>query len=132
MLICSAALLAFALPLHADGFTVPPPMMWTAVPCADWNCVMTELTVANGDRDVIAMPTTCRGFPWVVLKKVPVGIVDPGEGMWTVNHYTSVVEALQSFILISNDRSPLMLTTTGGTLIVASLTHPPKPRVVRH
>jgi hypothetical protein len=132
ILICSAALLAFSLPLHADTLTVPPPMMWTAVPCADWNCVMTELTVSNGDRDVIAMPTTCRGFPWVVLKKVPAGIVDPGQEVWTVNHYTSVVEALQSFILISNDRSPLMLTTTGGALLVASLTNPPKPRAVRH
>ena len=132
MLICSLTLLAVALPLHADGFSVPPPMTWAAVPCSDWNCVMTELTVSNGDRDVIAMPTTSKGFPWVVLKKVPAGIVETVEPVWTVNHYTSVVEALQSYILIANDRSPLMLTTTGGALLVASLTHPPKPRAVRH
>ena len=133
VLICSVMLLAFALPLHSQpSTTAPPPMAWIAVPCADWNCVMTELTVSNGDRNVIAMPTTCKGFPWIVLKKVEAGIIDPGAEVWTVKHYTSVVEALQSFILISNDRSPLMLTTTGGALIVASLTHAPKQRAARH
>lgn len=133
VLICSALLLALALPLQAQpSTTAPPPMMWTAVPCADWNCVMTELTVSNGDRDIIAMPTTCKGFPWIVLKKVEAGIVDPGSEVWTVKDYTSVVEALQNYILISNDRSPLMLTTTSGALIVASLTHAPKQRAARH
>lgn len=122
---------ALALPAAAD-FTVPPPYVWVIVPCSTWNCAVAELVAAAGDPSVIAVPTTDKEFPWIVMKKVLAGSYAPPEDMpWSVEHFSLVGEATARFASINKENCPLMLSTTTGALLVAARI-PPRARAVRH
>ena len=120
-----------ATPALAD-FTVPPPYEWVVVPCADWNCAMTELTLAGGDPNVIAMPTTNSEHPWIVIKRVQAGAVaaDP-DAPWGVEQFTIINDASARFSAIARTLSPVMITTTSQGFLIASR-NPTRRRAAAH
>jgi hypothetical protein len=125
------ALLTFAAPAFAD-FTVPPPQVWIAVPCGDWNCVMAELTVAGGDPNVIAVPTTSTEYPWIVLERVQAGVIGgETETPWTVEQFTFISDASNRFSAILPNLSPVMVTTTSQGFLIASR-NPARRRAASH
>jgi hypothetical protein len=119
-------------PAASADFTVPPPYVWTIVPCPTWNCAVAELVAAAGDPNVIAVPTTDTEHPWIVMKRVLAGTFTEDPAMpWSIEHFSGVGEASARFSSINRVNCPVMLTTTAEGILVASRI-PPRARAVRH
>src|SRR5690242_1623711 len=75
----AAALIALAA-FAADAQENPCPCValshtWLVSSCDSWNCAASALVMANGDPQVVVMPTRSDQHKWVVLRRVVSGSV---------------------------------------------------------
>src|SRR4051794_41953954 len=52
---------------------VPITHLWIVKTCSDWTCASTELAVANGDPQVIAVPVGMNDGRWLVVHRFAAG-----------------------------------------------------------
>jgi hypothetical protein len=78
--------------------------------------------LANGDKNVIVLPTGQTDVPWVVLRRVEEGSVYiPDDEPFTCEVYTSSIPASVRFDEMDKCHGPLMLSVPDGRMVVASL-----------
>jgi len=123
-----AALVAIALPLAAQTAESQPRYKWVATPCDTWGCAVAAMAQANGDPYVIILPTKSALHPWVVVKRMEIGVVDiPGDSAFDAECFGTMGEASARFSAIDTEKMPLLVTSTDGGMIVICL-HDSQPQ----
>jgi hypothetical protein len=133
-----AALVAVALPLAAQTAESPPRYKWIATPCDTWGCAIAAMAQSNGDPNVIILPTKSNAHPWVVLKRMEIGVVDvPDDGAFIAECFGTMGEASARFSSVDSEKIPILITAPDGGMIVVCLHEtqtpaPAKKRAVGH
>ena len=117
-----AALVAVALPLAAQTAESPPRYKWIATPCDTFGCAVAAMAQANGDRNVIILPTKSSAHPWLVLKRMEIGVVDvPDDGPFIAECFGTIGEASARFASVDKEEIPILITAPDGGMIVICL-----------
>lgn len=109
---------------------VPIARMWIVSACDSWNCAAAALVIANGDPDVLSIPSGSDDFKWVVIRHVAVGsaVVSP-DAPFKVESFATLSDAMTRFSAIDPDFRPLLYTAPeGDVLIVSRNTSQPRRR----
>lgn len=120
-LLAAAVLVILSIPAQAQ-ITNPIRYTWIPSSCATWNCAASALILANGEPDVVVLPTGRTDTPWVVLRRVQEGsIVLPDDEPYACEVYGDVSTAAASFSAIEGCRSPMMFNTPDGQILVTAM-----------
>lgn len=114
-------LLLFAVSLHAD-FAKPIRYTWVVTSCPTWNEAASAMVLANGNPNVMILPTGNRERPWVILKLVEQGAVyDPEDEPYSCEVSATVADASGRYAVVDACRGPMMLSVPDGRAVVISL-----------
>lgn len=103
--------------------TKPIQYTWIASSCETWNCAVAALVIANGEPNVIVLPTGQRARPWLILRRVEEGSVFiPEDEPFVCRVFTNVSEASAAFVAMDTCHRPLILNVPDGRAVIASLT----------
>jgi len=129
-------LLAFlaAAPLAAQCPCVPLSHLWIVKTCTDWNCASTELLLASGDPQVIAVPVAMDDSRWLIVRRFVAGsAIDVSDDPFQLRQFDGVEGAIAYYASFTHDRRPMFFTAPDGQLLVISLKQPePRRRAVPH
>lgn len=113
---------------------VPITYQWVTVACDSWQCVETEIALANG-ATIIPMPTNSSDFRWVVLKRIVAGsaVVSPNQP-FTVDGFDGLQDGVSKYFATEHELRPMLVTSPDGKVLVVARSAPEKPRarVVAH
>lgn len=122
VLILSLAVLCWNDTAAAQELTNPIRYTWIASSCEKWNCAAAALVMANGEPNVIVLPTTREDRPWLILRRVEEGsILLPEDEPFTCEVFDDVTIAGTAFTATDGCHSPLMLSVPDGRVVVASV-----------
>jgi len=101
---------------------IPLSYAWHATPCETWNCAASALVLANGDPNVMVLPTTNDKVKWVVIQRAVSGsfIVSPDAPV-IVERFNTMVEGSSRFAALDHTNAPLLVTATDGNVLVVYL-----------
>lgn len=106
----------------AQEATNPIRYTWIVSSCEQWNCAAAALVMANGEPNVIALPTGREDRPWLVLRRVEEGSVFvPEDEPFTCDVFDTVTEATTRFSTMDSCRAPIVLSVPDGRAVIASL-----------
>ncbi len=113
---------------------VPVTHLWTVKTCADWSCASTELTLGNGDTQVIAVPVGIDDTRWLIVRRVASGsFSDNGNDPYRLEQFDGFDTAAIRFSAIGADFKPVIMTAPDGKVLVMALRTPePRRRAVAH
>lgn len=108
---------------------VPLTHLWVVKTCADWQCASTELAVANGDPQVIAIPVGMNDGRWIVIRRFASGAAaaDPADP-FQIEQFDGMTDGAARFAAITRDATPLLITAPDGRVLVMSLKPGSAPR----
>lgn len=125
LLLIAATAALLAAPLSADCPCVPITHLWTVKTCADWNCANSELLLANGDPQVIAVPVGMADGRWLVVRRFAAGAaVQDQNDPFQLNQYDGMATAVDHYSAISTDMRPQLMTAPDGQVLVIALKAP--------
>lgn len=108
--------------ITAQEATNPIRYTWIVTSCRQWNCAAAALVMANGDPNVITMPTGRQDRPWLVLRRVEEGSVFiPDDEPFTCDVFESVSDAATKFSTMDSCHGPIVLNVPDGRALIASL-----------
>jgi len=108
--------------VSAQEATTPIRYTWIASSCASWNCAAAELILADGEPNVLVMPTDLEETPWLVLRRVEEGsIYIPETEAFGCEVFTETATAMSAYTAMDTCRLPMALTTPDGRMLVVSL-----------
>ena len=120
-LFASIALLAAAA-MSAEPIEKPIRYTWIVTSCETWNCAVSALVMADGDKYVITLPTGNEERPWLILKRVEEGsIFIPEDEPFTCDVFETVNLASSHMAAMDTCRAPIILNVPDGRAIVASI-----------
>lgn len=127
-------LVAVAAPVTAECPCIPITHLWVVKTCADWNCASTELLLANGDPQVIAVPVSLNDGRWLILRRFTAGsAIDVSDEPFELTQFDSMDGAVARFSAAARERHPMLMTAPDGQVLVISLKQPePRRRAVPH
>jgi hypothetical protein len=138
-LISTAFLLAlFATPMLGDNSPkacpcVPITHLWIVKTCADWTCAATEIAVANGDPQVIAVPVGMNDGRWLVVRRFAAGAAIDSGDTFRIEQFDGMADAVQRFTALTPDHRPMLMTAPDGQVLVMALRQPePRRRAAAH
>lgn len=67
--------LSVATSVHGQSGTKPIRYTWIATSCTTWNCAAAALVIADGEPNVLVLPTSITDHPWIILRRVEEGSV---------------------------------------------------------
>lgn len=131
LLLAVALLLPVAASADDTRITNPVGYTWIVSSCQTWNCALKALVEADGNGNVIAMPSKCEKYPWLVLRRVEAGsvYVDPEEP-FACELFDTPTEATARFSSIVEGQFPGLLTSHGANMVVYMKAE--KRRATRH
>jgi len=123
-----------AVPLSADCPCVPLTHLWVVKTCDDWNCATTELMLAGGDPQVMAIPIGLDNPRWLVLRRIAAGsAIEVSTDPYEIRQFDGVDGAVTHYTTLTHDRLPMMLTAPDGQVLVISLKQAePRKRAAAH
>jgi hypothetical protein len=122
LLLIAATAALLATPVSADCPCVPLTHLWTVKTCADWNCANTELVLANGDPQVIALPVGMSDGRWLVIRRFASGgAVQDQNDPFHIEQYDGMATAVDHYGAISTDMRPQLMTAPDGQVLVIAL-----------
>jgi hypothetical protein len=125
LLLIAATAALLAAPVSADCPCVPVAHLWTVKTCADWNCANTELVLANGDPQVIAIPVGMSDGRWLVVRRFAAGgAVQDQNDPFQLDQYDGMAAAVDHYGAISTDMRPQLMTAPDGQVLVIALKAP--------
>jgi hypothetical protein len=129
-----AAALLIAAPVTAECPCIPLTHLWAVKTCTDWNCAQTELLLASGDPQVMAIPVAMNDTRWLVVRRFTAGAaVDTTNDPFQLQQYDRIDDAIPRYALLSRDFKPHLLTAPDGQVLVITLKQAePKRRAVSH
>lgn len=114
--------LALALSTSAENITNPIRYTWIVTSCSNWNCAASAMILANGEPNVMAVPTNNEESPWLVLRRVEEGSVFiPETEPYVCDVYSDVTGAASHYLGMDTCRAPMMLSVPDGRAVVISL-----------
>ena len=126
----TAALLAA--PMSADCPCIPLTHLWTVKTCADWNCANTELLLANGDPQVIAIPVGMADGRWLVIRRFVAGsAVQDQNDPFQLAQFDHMNIAVDHYTAMTTDMRPQLITAPDGQVLVMAL-RAPERSIGRH
>jgi hypothetical protein len=106
----------------AQETTNPIHYTWIVSSCETWNCAASALIMANGEPNVIVLPTTVEETPWLILRRVEEGsLYIPETEPFGCEVFDHVNDATTRFTSMDGCRKPLVLTVPDGRSLVVSL-----------
>lgn len=121
--------LALSAPAFAEDTTNPIRYTWVVTSCATWNCAASALIMADGEPNVIAVPTTDTQSPWLVLRRVEEGSVYiPETESFGCDVFGEVASATSHYLAMDSCRSPMVFSVPDGRAVVISLNQCGQPR----
>ena len=118
----AAALTLFAAVAVQAQTEKPIRWTWIATSCENWNCAAAALVLANGDKQVIALPTGNDDRPWLILKRVEEGaIYIPDDEPYGCEVFANVTDAGSRFTAMDGCHGPMMMNVPDGRAVVVSL-----------
>lgn len=121
LLLALIALLAAAT-MSAEPIENPIRYTWIATSCETWNCAVSALVLADGDKYVITLPTGNEERPWLILKRVEEGaIYIPDDEPFACDVFETLNLATSHMSAMDTCRAPMVLTVPDGRTIVASV-----------
>jgi hypothetical protein len=120
-------LLAIILLLSSAAAVAGPvesPITYTWIPtsCETWNCAVSALVLAGGDKYVIALPTGNEARPWLILRRVEEGsIYIPDDEPYACSVFATVGEASSHMSAMDTCHAPLILNVPDGRAVVTSI-----------
>jgi hypothetical protein len=128
------AFLALTPAAHAE-LTKPIRYTWVVTSCETWNAAASALVLANGNPNVLVMPTGDSTRPWVILKLVEEGAVyDPEDEPYSCEVSATVAAASGRYAIVDSCHNPMLLSMPDGRAVVVSLKScgEGKARAIRH
>jgi hypothetical protein len=115
-------------PMTADCPCIPLTHLWVVKTCSDWNCASTELTLASGDPQVIAIPVGMTDSRWLIVRRFAAGAaIDVNDDSFQLKQFDGMDGAVPHYSAISRDYHPMLMTAPDGQVLVIS-TKQPEPR----
>lgn len=123
---------AFAVPSNAGDLQQPVPHIWILDACSQWNTAASAMVLANGDPYVMVIPVDSLQHPWLILRRVPGGVVSPDDAPFIMETFDSMADGSARFAAIDSSHIPRLITTIDGkTLVIYSRDVPARRRVTR-
>lgn len=114
--------LALTIPTLAEDITNPIRYTWVVTSCTTWNCAASALILANGEPNVIAVPTNDQDAPWLILRRVEEGSVFiPDDEAFSCDVFSEVASASSHYLAMDACHTPMMLSVPDGRAVVISL-----------
>jgi hypothetical protein len=108
--------------VSAQELTSPIHYTWIVSSCENWNCAAAALIMANGEPNVIVLPTGVEESPWLVLRRVEEGsLFVPETEAFGCEVFEHVGDATTRYTAMDGCRKPLVLTVPDGRSVVVSL-----------
>lgn len=106
---------------------------WIVTSCETWNCAATAFINANGDPNVIVLPSNHKERPWLVLRRVEEGsIFSPEDEPFACEVFDNLPTAVSGFSSLNGCHAPLIMNVAEGKAVVISLSQcASKRRAVR-
>jgi hypothetical protein len=102
--------------------TSPIRYTWIVTSCESWNCAAAALVMADGEPNVIVLPTNVDEYPWLVLRRVEEGsIFIPETESFGCEVFDHMTDASSTFTAIDGCRKPMVLSVPDGRSVVISL-----------
>ena len=132
-LFASLLLVLVSIPLTADCPCVPLTHLWVVKTCSDWNCASTELTVASGDPQVMAVPVAMEDARWLIVRRFASGAaIDVNDDSFQIRQFDGMDGAVTHYSTVPRDRHPMLMTAPDGQILVISMKQPePRRRATR-
>lgn len=107
---------------HAQEATNPIRYTWIVTSCETWNCAASALVMANGEPNVIVLPTNVPDLPWIILKRVEEGsLYIPETEAFGCDVYDAVADATNHYTAMETCRKGMVLTVPDGRSVVVAL-----------
>ncbi|HEV7571811.1 MAG TPA: hypothetical protein VGQ21_09970 [Thermoanaerobaculia bacterium] len=114
-----------SVPLSAECPCVPITHLWIVKTCNDWNCASTELAVASGDPQVIALPVALDDARWLIVRRFAAGAaIDSRDDPFQLQQFAGMDGAMPHYAGLTRDRRPMLMTAPDGQVLVISLKQP--------
>ncbi len=126
--------LMIAAPLAAECPCVPITHLWIVKTCTDWYSASTELLLANGDPQVIAIPVRMDDSRWLIVRRFVSGsAIESSNDPFQIDQFDGIDGAMARFTTLAHDRRPMLFTAPDGQVLVIALKQPePKRRAATH
>ena len=113
---------------NADGTLIP------GKTCSDWTCASTELLLANGDPQVIALPVAMNDARWLIVRRFTAGsAIDVSTDPFHVEQFDGMTRVVARLNELTPGHRPMILTAPDGQMLIISLKEPePRRRAVGH
>jgi hypothetical protein len=122
MFLLAAMTLMAAAAMSAEPIEKPIRYTWIATSCETWNCAVSALVMADGDKHVITLPTGNEERPWLILKRVEEGsIYIPDDEPFACDVFETLNLATSHMSAMDTCRAPMVLSVPDGRTIVASV-----------
>lgn len=132
----AVALVIVATTAAAQQATNPIRYTWIVSSCEQWNCAAAALVMANGEPNVITLPTGRQDRPWLILRRVEEGSVFvPEDEPFVCDVFDSVTDAMTRFSTMDSCHGPIILNVPDGRAVIASLSQcgaSPRRRAASH
>jgi len=134
--LCTLLVASFiaAAPLAAQCPCVPLSHLWIVKTCSDWNCATTDLLLAGGDPQVIAVPVAMDDSRWLIVRRFVAGsAIDVSDDPFQLRQFDAMEGAVAHYAGLTYDRRPMLFTAPDGQVLVISLKQAePRRRAVSH
>jgi hypothetical protein len=116
------SMLLVAAAAQAEPITNPITYTWIATSCTTWNCAVSALVMAAGDKHVITLPTGDADHPWLILRRVEEGSIYIPEGEpYACEVFDTVTAATSHMSAMDTCRGPIILNVPDGRTLVTAL-----------
>jgi hypothetical protein len=113
---------------------VPVAHLWVVKTCNDWPCASTEILLAGGDPQVMALPVALTDARWLMVRRVSAGaFIDNAGDPFQLEQFDGMKNAVTRYGEYTTEHHPMLLTAPDGQVLVLALKNPePKRRASLH
>jgi hypothetical protein len=121
--IAFVALITFFAVSVADAeITAPIRYTWIVESCETWNCAVAALVMADGEPNVIVLPTGHDNRPWLILRRVEEGsLYIPETEPFGCEVFENIAGASSRFSALDGCHAPMILNVPDGRAVVVSM-----------
>jgi hypothetical protein len=108
---------------------VPIAHLWIVKTCNDWTCALTEVLLAGGDPQVLAIPVGLTDARWLMVRRVAAGgFIDNVGDPFQLEQFDGMTNAVARYSELATDHRPMLLTAPDGQVLVLALKEPEAKR----
>src|SRR4051794_41565327 len=93
---------------------VPITHLWIVKTCPDWTCASTELAVANGDPQVIAVPVGMSDGRWLIVRRLAAGAAIDSRDPFPPEQFDGNTGAGQRLSAVPNGHKTILVDAPDG------------------